>query len=116
MSNLHDICALDDIPDQKAKGFNTELDGEKISFFIVRKENQVYGYINRCPHTGVNLDWQPNQFLDLTGHQIQCSTHGAIFRIRDGYCVYGPCAGRSLTPIELVLEDGRLKFLKLKKE
>ena len=97
MSAIYNLCALNDIPDQKARGFTLETEGNKLEFFIVRKGDQVYGYINRCPHTGVNLDWQPDQFLDLTGYQIQCSTHGALFRIRDGLCVYGPCQGQHLT-------------------
>lgn len=112
MSDKIDICSLKDIPDGMARGFCIEHDEEKIDFFIVRKNDQVYGYINRCPHTGVNLNWQPDQFLDLAGYQIQCSTHGAIFRIRDGHCTYGPCAGRDLTPVELVIEDQRIKLVK----
>ena len=111
MSAIHNLCALDDIPDQKAKGFTLEIKGNKLEFFIVRKGEQVYGYINRCPHTGVNLDWQTDQFLDLTGYQIQCSTHGAIFRIRDGYCVFGPCAGRNLSPVKLKLDNNRIQFV-----
>jgi len=108
MPALHDICALDEIPDQKAKGFTLNSGDKKIDFFIVRKGGKVFGYINSCPHTGINLDWQQDQFLDLTGYQIQCSTHGALFRIRDGYCTYGPCQGKSLTPVNLELEDGRI--------
>ena len=110
MPEIYDICALDDIPDQKARGFSVQHNDEKIDFFIVRKNEKVFGYINSCPHTGVNLDWQTDQFMDLTGYQIQCSTHGALFRIRDGYCVYGPCLGRSLTPANIVQENGRLKL------
>ena len=112
MTGTHDICALVDIPDQQARGFSVECDGEKIDFFIVRNNERVFGYINRCPHTGVNLDWQPDQFLDLTGYRIQCSTHGALFRIRDGYCVYGPCVGRHLTPVRLILNNSRIQLIK----
>jgi len=35
---------------------------------------------------------------------IQCATHGALFRIRDGYCVAGPCAGQGLIPLEVKVE------------
>ncbi len=111
MTTLHDICAPEDIPDQKARGFTLGKGDKKIDFFIVRKGEEIFGYINSCPHTGVNLDWQPDQFLDLTGQRIQCSTHGAMFRIRDGYCTYGPCMGRSLTPVQLVQDNGRIKLV-----
>ncbi len=111
MSAIYNLCALNDIPDQKARGFTLETEGNKLEFFIVRKGDQVYGYINRCPHTGVNLDWQTDQFLDLTGYQIQCSTHGALFRIRDGLCVYGPCQGQHLTSVNLLLENNRVQLI-----
>lgn len=111
MPDIHDICALDDIPDQQSRGFSLELAGNKIEFFIVRTGETLYGYLNSCPHTGVNLDWQSDQFLDATGYQIQCSMHGAIFRIRDGYCIYGPCLGRRLIPVRLSLSEGRVKLL-----
>lgn len=111
MTIVYDICALEDIPDQKARGFSLERVDKKIDFFIVRKGEEIFGYINSCPHTGVNLDWQPDQFLDLTGQQIQCSTHGALFRIRDGYCTYGPCMGRSLTAVSLLRENRRIKLV-----
>jgi nitrite reductase/ring-hydroxylating ferredoxin subunit len=32
---------------------------------------------------------------------IQCALHGALFRIEDGYCLYGPCQGASLHPLPL---------------
>jgi nitrite reductase/ring-hydroxylating ferredoxin subunit len=111
MSVIHNLCTLDDIPDRKAKGFTLETDGSKLEFFIVRKGDKVYGYINRCPHTGVNLDWQTDQFMDLTGYQIQCSTHGALFRIRDGFCVYGPCQGQHLATVNLVLKNKRIQLV-----
>lgn len=47
--------------------------------------------------------------LDLDGCYIQCATHDARFRIHDGYCVAGPCAGERLRALRLrVTEDGRV--------
>ncbi len=74
----------------------------------MRKGKQVYGYINRCPHTGVNLEWLPDQFLDISGSFIQCATHGALFGIEDGVCVRGPCAGDKLQAIELLIARGEV--------
>lgn len=100
------LCHLKDIADNSAKGFTVKLDGSETAIFLVRAGNDVYGYINSCPHTGVNLDWMPDEFMDITGKLIQCSTHGALFHIGDGFCCYGPCAGESLQPIKLDIEDG----------
>ena len=73
---------------------------------MVRWGRQVFGYVNKCPHDGVNLDWERNQFLDSNGIRLMCGKHGALFELGTGICVDGPCKGRSLTPVALtVLED-----------
>jgi nitrite reductase/ring-hydroxylating ferredoxin subunit len=78
---------------------------------VIRKNETLYAYRNRCPHTGVNLNWLPDQFLDLNGEYIQCAMHGALFRIDDGYCVYGPCAGASLEKLPLQCEQGKVYLI-----
>jgi nitrite reductase/ring-hydroxylating ferredoxin subunit len=32
--------------------------------------------------------------------------HGARFRIADGYCVFGPCLGKSLAAVPVAVVDG----------
>ena len=100
------LCLLCDIADHSAKGFTVVIENTATDIFLVRVGNDIYGYINSCPHTGVSLDWMPDEFMDFTGMLIQCSTHGALFNIEDGYCCYGPCAGDSLSRVGLLVEDG----------
>ena len=90
------LCAGVELAESSSRGF--EMDGAKL--FAVRRKGQVYVYINRCPHRGVGLEWQPDQFLDPSNSLIQCATHGALFMIEDGECVAGPCAGQHLTTVE----------------
>lgn len=104
----HRLCRITDITDNTAKGFTIELEGINRDIFLVRTGTDVFGYFNRCPHTGVNLDWMPDELMDITGKLIQCSTHGALFRIHDGFCCYGPCAGDSLSPVDLVIENDEI--------
>lgn len=104
----HDLCAATDIAEGAARAFSITSGGVQQELFIVRRGEYFYAYLNRCPHTGVTLNWQPDQFLDLTGTVIQCSTHGARFRIEDGFCTHGPCAGAFLTALNLTLEQGRI--------
>lgn len=80
--------------------------------FVVFSHGQYFVYENHCPHTGSPLDWMPDQFLNLDKSMIQCATHNAMFRIDDGYCVSGPCAGQSLTPVD-VTEHGGVIYLKI---
>ncbi len=100
------LCSLSQLdPDHGVREF-PEL-GEK-GIFVIRLDHQVFAYQNRCPHTGVELNWQPGQFLDYHGFNIQCSVHGALFRIENGYCFAGPCNGQSLEPVRLQLQDDKV--------
>ena len=80
--------------------------GERVAVLAVRRGSRVFAYVNSCPHTGAPLDFQPGRFLSLDKTLIQCSTHGALFRIEDGFCVKGPCAGKSLVPISVAVRNG----------
>ncbi|MFA1030544.1 Rieske 2Fe-2S protein [Pseudomonas syringae pv. helianthi] len=90
------LCTSRHLPEAQSRGF--EL-GEH-SLFAVRRQGHVFVYKNRCPHRGIALEWQPDQFLDSSTSLIQCATHGALFLIESGECVAGPCAGHSLSAIE----------------
>lgn len=87
--------------------------GESVSFefkgspcFITQKDDRYYAYKNACPHLGVNMEWQANNFLDADKELIQCSMHGALFVIESGECVYGPCQGKALAPIAIREQNG----------
>lgn len=58
-------------------------------------------YLNQCRHLPIPLDGGSRRFL-IDG-QLQCGTHGARYRRRDGLCVLGPCRGASLfaLPVEI---------------
>ncbi len=99
MSGLR-LCALDDIPAEGSNSFVAEISGQAKSVFAVRKGDQVYVYENICPHYDTPLDVIPGEFLNDDETQIECGTHLAQFRVEDGYCTEGPCAGDSLTQIK----------------
>lgn len=104
--SLQKICRLEDIPDGHARGFDVLVDKETISIICVRQAQQVFVYKNTCPHTGINLEWAADQFLDDTGQYLVCSTHGALFHVENGYCIAGPCAGDALLGLTVKLEQG----------
>jgi len=94
------LCELSDIPEQEGVSIQTD-DGEIV---MLQRDRQVYAYRNNCPHLGVDLNFQPNVFMDLDGMFIQCANHGALFQVEDGLCIHGPCQGQSLTavPVQLI--------------
>lgn len=79
--------------------------------FAVRHCGTVRAYVNRCPHAGTELDWNPGEFFDETGLYLICSTHGALFEPGNGRCVAGPCRGASLEPLAVGERDGRVILL-----
>lgn len=98
------ICALEDIPDGEARGFDIDaLDG-----FVVRRGTRVYGYVNICPHAGSRLDWKPDAFLTRDKSLIMCAVHGAVFEIDSGYCIGGPCQGFRLDKLDARVENGQV--------
>ena len=103
------LCRLEEIEDGQARGFTLGEGIDATDLFVVRRGEQIFGYLNSCPHAGTPLDWVPDRFFDAEGKHLMCHTHGALFRIEDGFCLAGPCAGDRLTPLELGVDgDGRI--------
>lgn len=100
----HVLCAFDDLADPGAKGFKVESG----LIIAVRWGERVFGWINSCPHVGVPLNLEPDQFFDFTGHYLLCSYHGAIFVPTTGQCIRGPCKGQSLRPFALAIRNGNV--------
>ncbi len=104
----HFLCRLEEIPDPGSRGFRVNIDGQETAVFIVHQGGSVSAFRNSCPHTGVNLEWVPDQFLDSENCHIQCSLHGALFEVQTGICIRGPCAGQSLQGLKLENREGEL--------
>ena len=81
---------------------------EAVNGFAVRFCGTVRAYVNRCPHAGTELDWQPGEFYEESGLYLVCSTHGALFEPSTGYCVAGPCRGASLEPLQVREREGQV--------
>jgi nitrite reductase/ring-hydroxylating ferredoxin subunit len=106
------LCRLEDVPEAaegRGKSFCFGSGPQEIRIFLVRQGDQVRAYLNACPHAMLPLDWTPDRFMDPTRTLLQCASHGAQFRIDDGFCVEGPCAGKSLTAIPIEIADGDVK-------
>lgn len=111
MTQTYPVCHKEDIPENGSKGFSLEARSGEIEFFVVRRNNHYFAYVNSCPHTNINLEWLPDQFLDSNNELIQCSLHGAKFNIADGFCIFGPCLGKKLKSLEIRTEDDQLQLI-----
>ena len=102
------LCRVQDIPEGGAKGFPGPP-GSFTGLLAVRQQGRVFIYVNACPHLGTSLDLLPDRFLSRDGTQLICATHGALFRIEDGFCTDGPCAGDRLEPVPCEVRDGAVR-------
>jgi len=107
-SSRIEICALNDLDEVDARGFDYETPEGPRSGFVIRRGDAVYAYRNVCPHAGHPLNWKPDAFLTRDRTRIMCSVHGAIFEPETGLCIGGPCPGRSLTPLRAEVHADRL--------
>jgi nitrite reductase/ring-hydroxylating ferredoxin subunit len=109
------LCRLDEIADGEGRGFALGEGAARMDIFVVRSGDEVFGYLNACPHLGTPLDWGGfdggGRFVSADSGNILCATHGAEFRLEDGFCLHGPCAGQRLLAVRLGREgDGLLRF------
>jgi nitrite reductase/ring-hydroxylating ferredoxin subunit len=106
------ICASDALHDGgTGVRFRLRDSDEYENAFAVRWRGRAVAYVNRCPHAGTELDWQPGEFYEETGLYLACSTHGALFEPGDGRCIAGPCRGASLQPLAIRERDGQVFLL-----
>jgi len=95
MANIKLPFTSEDLKEASSIGFEIEA----VEYFAIKKFGQISIYLNRCPHQGLPLHWQPNVFFDYDKELIQCAVHGALFTAHEGKCIAGPCAGKMLKKI-----------------
>jgi len=107
---IHILCKTSDIDDPGSKSFEVRIKRKTHAIFVVHKDGEFFAYLNQCPHTGANLEWQQDKFLDMDKTLIQCATHDALFIINNGQCIAGPCIGESLQPLSLSISNDELQL------
>ncbi len=95
----------------KGMRFEVEYFGEPAPAFVVRYKGRVHGYLNRCAHVAMELDWQEGVFFDFDRRDLLCSTHGATYDTASGRCVGGPCNGTPLVKLRVEERDGMIYFM-----
>ncbi len=108
MKDWFNTGSIPQVDGTQTRGFCVADQTMQAAFFVVYRHEGILVYQNVCPHTGAPLEWVPDQFLDASGHYIQCAMHGALFRMSDGFCLQGPCVGQCLTPLPTKICEGEL--------
>lgn len=106
------ICASEALRDAgPGVRFEVSYFDELTPAFVVRWQGRVYGYLNRCAHMPMELDWLPGVFFGAEGGDLVCSTHGAVYAVADGRCLGGPCGSTPLIRLVVAERDGAIYFL-----
>ena len=100
------LCALSELEENVGRSFRSPA-GEVI---LVLRDAQIYAWQNICPHLGINLEFNPDEFMDCEQHYLLCSNHGALFQVEDGRCVAGPCQGESLLSVPISIVSGEIRL------
>ena len=98
------VAVLDDIKDPGARSVVVQIGEAFFHGFLVRKDGEIRGYVDRGPHAGYPLAVELDRYLTDDGDLILCSWHGAVFRPLSGECIGGPAAGGRLTPWPVVVD------------
>jgi nitrite reductase/ring-hydroxylating ferredoxin subunit len=112
MDELYAICRTFEIDDNDARGFTLKKaggengEGTPWPILISRKGSNYYAFENACPHQGKTIDGGGGELMDDEGNFLVCRHHGAQFDLDTGHCFSGPCQGKALTPINVVVDDG----------
>jgi nitrite reductase/ring-hydroxylating ferredoxin subunit len=80
-------------------------------FVVGRVGGRWRAYLNECRHRALPLDLGAPSPMSDDGTHLLCHQHGALYRLDDGLCVVGPCAGERLTPVAVTEDaDGALQL------
>lgn len=101
-----EVGGLDELDDPGCREFRIGEGDWPFRGFVVRQGDDVCAYQNYCVHAGHPLNWKPDSFLTPDGSQIICSSHGAVYDIKSGVCVAGPCPGKKLRALTVEIRDG----------
>jgi nitrite reductase/ring-hydroxylating ferredoxin subunit len=102
------IALTDAQREQVARGRFVRASAGAASFLVGRVAGGWLAYKNECRHRALPLDLGVSTPMSDDGRHLLCHQHGALYRLHDGYCVLGPCAGERLAPVPVVEEGGEL--------
>src|SRR5690242_11321574 len=99
------VCGQHDLAEGQARGF--VVPGFPRKIILVRRKERVFAYLDACPHyeAGTPMAWKTDAYLNGARSHLTCHSHGALFDIETGDCIIGPCLGRSLTKIPVIINQ-----------
>ena len=88
-----------------ARGQFVRVDLAAGSILVGKVDGAWCAYENECRHRALPIDLGASSPMSDDANFLLCHQHGALYRLRDGLCVAGPCVGEKLASVE-VSEEG----------
>ena len=100
------LCEFAELESGKIREFRFG-ENDPFRMIVYRKDDQVFAYVNQCPHHWLAMNRQAGKFIFWDEDEIMCVHHSAVFKLATGgFCSMGPCQGSNLTVVPLVVTDG----------
>jgi nitrite reductase/ring-hydroxylating ferredoxin subunit len=97
------LALVSDVPDGGAIVIAT---GPDKSILLARRGAEVFAYENRCAHADYPLERADGGVTVQEGRYLVCAVHGASYALDTGACAGGPCNGRGLKRVAIVIAEG----------
>lgn len=107
------LCALADVPEDNGLDLVFGPHEPRFRLMLFRQSEGIRAWVNECPHQKVATNIWPDVFCladDADGRHLVCEHHWAMFRLRDGVCIEGPCEGAALMAVPVHLVDGEVRL------
>jgi len=101
------LCQVQDFEHESVKKV-VHPSKEGLDLILIKNDQDFYAYHNICPHFSVQLDNAKGQFFTYDNQWIMCAHHSAMFEIKTGLCIDGPCKANSLVQESVYIEDGNI--------
>jgi nitrite reductase/ring-hydroxylating ferredoxin subunit len=97
-----------DLAPGESMKFMLPIRGTDEECFAINFRGEFHGYVNRCRHVPMAMDWVENQFFAEEGRYLMCQTHNAYYEPASGECIAGPptACGKFLYRVPLEIEGG----------
>ncbi|HEY0437958.1 MAG TPA: Rieske 2Fe-2S domain-containing protein [Phenylobacterium sp.] len=101
------LCAVADLADPGSKGFRFREGSRLFAGFLVRRGEEVSGWVDQCPHAGWPMGAFDDRYLTKDARHILCAGHGGLFTL-DGDGATTPCIGLRLSRWPVSVRDGEV--------
>jgi nitrite reductase/ring-hydroxylating ferredoxin subunit len=94
--------------EEVARGHFVRVGPGPVTFLVGRVGDSWRAYANVCRHRALPLDLGVRSPMSDDGRYLLCHQHGALYRLDDGKCVIGPCAGEWLSAVPVTQDEDAL--------